>query len=334
MLAPTGAAARNIDGTTIHSGLRILINGNMSPLNGENLRNSQLHFQKIRFIIIDKYSMVGTRLLCKIHRRLCEAKANSQEPFGGLNGYLFGDIRQLPPVKDTAIYMHSNSVDSNLGSNLVSSILRVFILTECHRQSSDQIEFREILDTIADGTVTPSGRELLMSRRMSILLRCITEFQDAVQLFPTNLQVDDHNKNILASTWKPVALIEAWHNNATARQADDQQAQGLHRTLYLSHDCRIMLRKNLSVERGFVNGSLGTLRKIVYRNGERPPTMPYILLVEFDNFDGPYLMDRSFPLKPCIATWKDHGVDCARMQFPINLAYALTIHKAQGLTLD
>jgi len=193
ILAPTGAAAFNIDGTTIHSGLRIPINGNMSPLNGENLRNLQLHFQKIRFIIIDEYSMVRTRLLYKIHRRLCEAKGNSQEPFGGLNVYLFGDIRQSPPVKDSAIYMHSNSVDSNLGSNLVSSIQRVFILTECHRQSSDQIEFREILDTIADGTVTPSGWELLMSRRMSILPRCISEFQDAVQLFPTNLQVDDHN---------------------------------------------------------------------------------------------------------------------------------------------
>jgi len=96
----------------------------------------------------------------------------------------------------------------------------------------------------------------------------------------------------------------------------------------------MMLRKNLCVEKGLVNGTLGTVRDIVYRGNEVPPSLPYILLVEFDGYEGPFICDRLFPLKPSKSNWKDHGVDCTRKQFPINLAYALTVHKAQGLTLD
>lgn len=105
VLAPTGAAASNIDGKTIHSSLRLPIGGELLPLAGENLRTFQLKFKDIRFIIIDEYSMIGLRMLHKIHLRLCEARGNNEEPFGGFFVYLFGDLRQLPPVRDIAIYM-------------------------------------------------------------------------------------------------------------------------------------------------------------------------------------------------------------------------------------
>lgn len=151
-----------------------------------------------------------------------------------------------------------------------------------------------------------------------------------------------------------VALIEAVHNNETARQSSDNSAEGLSRRLYLSIGCRIMLRRNICVDKGLVNGSLGTVRTIAYHNEERPPSLPYLLLIEFDKYTGPFLPpsynrirnpslpsthshflgNRHFPLLPTIVSWREQSVECTRRQFPINLAYALTIHKAQGLTLD
>lgn len=95
-----------------------------------------------------------------------------------------------------------------------------------------------------------------------------------------------------------------------------------------------MLRKNICVERGLVNGSIGVVQDIIYRSGDRPPFSPYVLLFKFDGYTGPYLPGNVFPLKAMQTSWRDGSVECTRRQFPINLAYAITIHKSQGLTLD
>lgn len=334
VLAPTGAAAVNVDGKTIHSFLKIPTTGPLLPLNGYNLRRFQLQFSQLRFIIIDEYSMIGLRLLNRIHRRLCEAAGSADEPFGGFFIYLLGDLRQLPPVKDIAIYMEPSDDFSRFGLRLVNSFQRKIVLSVCHRQDDDQIEFKQVLDSLACGNITQAGWQLLMSRRIAMSPQNLGSFRNSIHLLPTNAQVFEHNTCILSESQRPVAVIDAQHNNATARQGSDEFAQGLARRLYLSVDSRIMLRKNLCTARGLVNGSLGTVRDIIYNVGERSPAFPYMLLVEFDGYSGPYIQDNLFPLLPVEATWREQSVDCSRKQFPITLAYALTIHKAQGLTLD
>lgn len=336
ILAPTGAAAVNIDGKTLHSALRIPVSGRMMPLNGENLRTLQRDFADVRFIIIDEYSMIGLRLLCKVNQRLQEAKHNAQEPFGGCFVYLFGDVNQLPPVRDLAIYQEApeRDDDAQYGADIVNSIQKFIILTVCHRQSGDQQSFRDALDHIAVGEVRREDWQLLISRRREINQGEMQTFADAVRLFPTNSQVLDYNLEKLSETGHAVAVIEASHNNSTARQGSEVLAQGLSAKLYLTKGCRIMLRRNLCVRRGLVNGSLGTVREIIYRAGERPPLLPYAILIEFDKFTGPYYSENLFPLLPITNTWRDQNVECSRRQFPISLAYAMTIHKSQGLTLD
>jgi len=334
VVAPTGAAAMNIDGKTIHNFLRIPANGPLHPLNGDSLRCFQLQLQHLRFIIIDEYSMIGLRLLNKIHKRLCEARGSATEPFGGYFIYLFGDLRQLPPVRDLAIYMDPNDDFSRFGSSLISTFQKKIVLTICHRQDDSQFEFKQLLDSIATGTVTQQGWNLLMTRRSATNPANIDAFRGSIHLFPTNIQVSEFNKQVLSDNQHPVAIVEAEHNNATARQGTDDQAQGLTRRLYISIGCRVMLRKNLCVGRGLVNGSLGTVRDIVYFDNDGPPSLPCTLLIEFDRYSGPFIRNNYFPLLPIHTTWRDQGVDCDRRQFPLTIAYALTIHKSQGLTLE
>lgn len=336
ILAPTGAAALNVGGKTIHSFLRIPVCGPIMPLNGENLRAFQLQFKDIKFVLIDEYSMIGLRLLNKIHVRLCEARGDFSEPFGGYFIYLFGDLRQLPPVRDLPIYSRPADDDhfANLGTRLVASIQKIIQLRTGHRQSAD-VQFAQILDSLSTGNLTHAGWELLLTRRRCVLGSVEAEaFRNSIRLFPTNREVVDYNKLYLSRNRQAVAVIDADHNNTTARLGSDDQAQGLARQIHLSIGCRVMLRRNICVSRGLVNGSFGTVREIIYRSGESPPSLPLTILIDFDNFRGPYLADRCFPLKPVSTSWRDQSIDCTRRQFPITLAYAMTIHKSQGLTLE
>lgn len=333
VLAPTGQAAANIDGSTLHSFLKIPVQGEMLPLRGENLNNFQRKMRNIPFIIIDEYSMIGKRLLRKIHMRLCEGYRSTNEPFGGCIIYLFGDIRQLPPVKDTPIYMASTDDFSALSTELVRSFQRKIVLQVCHRQGNDE-EFLEVLDELAIGEVSQDGWRYLQERRMQVAHFNPDDFSHAIHLFPTNAEVSQHNRQHLEESRSPVALIEAEHNSTIAKQGSDALAEGLSARLFVSIGARVMLRKNLCVERGLVNGALGFVRQIIYEDGQRPPSLPCVLLIEFDRYPGPFIGERTFPLRPVRTTWSDRGVECSRRQFPINLAYALTIHKSQGLTLD
>lgn len=206
--------------------------------------------------------MIGLRLMNKIHKRLCEAVGTSDHPFGGLNIYLFGDLRQLPPVKDLAIYMPPGDDFSSVALALVRRFQKIIILSIGHRQLPSQERFKQVLDSLATGNVAVSDWEFLMQRRRVIAPHNVEDFSRAIHLFPTNNQVVEHNTLHLSQNRQAVALIPASHNNATARQGSDTLAGGLSSKLYLSVGCRIMLRKNLCVEKGLVNGALGTVRDI------------------------------------------------------------------------
>jgi ATP-dependent DNA helicase PIF1 len=96
-----------------------------------------------------------------------------------------------------------------------------------------------------------------------------------------------------------------------------------------------MLRANLWVEKGLVNGSLGYIRDIIYEPGTAPPNdVPLAIMVEFDNYSGPTIANNLVPIPAILKSWKVNGRTCTRKQFPIQLAYAITIHKSQGLSLD
>ena len=94
-----------------------------------------------------------------------------------------------------------------------------------------------------------------------------------------------------------------------------------------------MLTSNLWVDVGLVNGAMGTIHAICYRTGG-PPDLPMAIMVKFDSYSGPTFHNGTVPITPLRRCWSSSGGQCSRLQLPLKLARAVTIHKSQGLTLN
>ncbi|XP_026290476.2 ATP-dependent DNA helicase PIF1-like [Frankliniella occidentalis] len=96
-----------------------------------------------------------------------------------------------------------------------------------------------------------------------------------------------------------------------------------------------MLRSNMWLETGLVNGATGTVVDIVYQPGRaQPEDLPTVVMVKFDNYTGPTVADGLVPVPTLVHSWDHEQVACSREQVSLCLAWAVTEHKSQGLTLD
>ena len=200
-------------------------------------------------------------------------------------------------------------------------------------QDPKQVLFREILLRMRNGQVTTEDWKHLMDQTPS-KVRDLTPFYTALHLHPTTEAVVEHNVSKLHSSGKPVATIKAVHTGANASKASPDDAGGLHPILCMAQGARVMLTSNLWVEVGLVNGAMGTVAAICYSSGQAPPSLPISVMVHFDSYTGPTYPDGTVPITPVRRSWSTSGVQCSRLQLPLKLAWAVTIHKAQGLTLD
>ena len=99
-----------------------------------------------------------------------------------------------------------------------------------------------------------------------------------------------------------------------------------------------MLLNNAWREAGLVNGATGKIHKIIYDENTKPPDLPRVVLTEIPQFKGQGLkgmgVDKIVPITPLTRTWNENKTACSRTTFPLVPAYAITIHKSQGQTLD
>ena len=148
------------------------------------------------------------------------------------------------------------------------------------------------------------------------------------------------NIDRLRSLNTPVAKIQAIHTGGSeAKKADSDTAYGLEAYILLARGAQVMLTVNLQTQSGLVNSSMGTVQDIIFQEDQGPPSLPIAVLISFDNYKGPTIAsiegERVIPIPPIQRTWNGKsGVSCSRLQIPVRLTWAITVHKSQGLTLQ
>ena len=321
--APTGVAAFIIEGRTLHSLLHLPVRGDFKDMEGMNLHNMQEDLSITKYLIIDEMSMVSRKTFGMIDRRLRQAFPHkSQVLFGGCSVLLFGDFGQLPPVFGLPLYTTQTSSDlADQGCRAYSQFTAAFTLTQVMRQSgqdSEQVRFRDILLRLRNAETTEEDWEHLMEQTPT-RISDQSSFVTALRLFPMVEDVADFNTNRLMECGHPIAEIKAVHTGANASSASPDDAGGLDPVVKLAKSARVMLTSNLEA--------------ICYLR-DKPPALPVAVMVRFDHYAGPTVHDGTVPITPVRRNWSSSGGQCSRLQLPLKLAWAVTIRKSQGLTLD
>ena len=346
------AAHQFIGGKTAHKLFRLDVERGpagtrcqgQARLEGKRLQDFQDEFEDTRAIIIDEKSMIGCFDLWRIDQRLRQARPNhADQMFGGLVVLLCGDLSQLPAVGDKSLYYNGQGAMTKvqaLGRALYAQFKICYFLTESMRQQGAENEqFRGELRRLANGTFTIDDWRRWDERAYDRLseeeqVRFHTE---GVKLCSRNVDKVTYNEDGIKRCNTPILVIKAEENNAEARNASDSEGE-LPRQVPVCKGADVVLTDNLWPEMGLINGSKGTVTHIVFQEGMHPGNgMPHFIVVAFPDYLGPsFLPDHpgTVPIFPRTAEWKVGTKQCTRRSFPLIPAYALTIHKSQGMTID
>ena len=338
--ATTGKASFNINGCTIHSLLKLPVGPRHNKeLTGQGLVTLQTKLKDISYILIDEYSMLGQTLFGWIDRRCRQATGKNDEVFGGKSMILVGDPAQLPPVADKPLY-HSRPSSSTgeqgyLAYHMFGNVVKLSVNQRVQGLNQQQAQFRDLLIRLRTGDSNEQDWKLLLARQPSIALN-VNEFQDATRLYFSNEEVANYNFEQLSKLHQPIACITARHSSDIAKKASSDDMSGLQPTIFLAKGAHVMLTMNLWIDVGLCNGATGTVEDFIYANNQQPPDLPVAVIVKFNEYRGPSISDsipRCVPICPITITSQTLDGLHERQQLPLKLAWAITIHKSQGLTL-
>jgi ATP-dependent exoDNAse (exonuclease V) alpha subunit len=316
--ATTGIAATHLGGNTIHawSGLGVL--DNLPRWFFEKLpKGRREQIRKADILIIDEISMLHNFRLDLVDK-VCQTVRQDVRPFGGLQVIFCGDFFQLPPVT-------SRDETSNLGIDVAQTNfaynakcwreldLVVLYLSSQHRQDDDG--FLDILNKIRRNEIVRADAEKIAARYHAKL----DGFTEITELHTTNRDVNYLNERRLAELPGQFVEYQMTHTGSKIYYERIKKSCLAPEILRLKKGALVMALKNDS-EQGFVNGSIGEV-------------------VGFDGvFNNPVVQfrdGRQISVKEVSWELRDGDVKRASItQIPLRPAYAITIHKSQGMTLD
>ena len=313
--ASTGIAATHIDGMTIHSWSGIGIKKELSPADfGRviSLRRASARVKKAGVLIIDEISMLDAKTLNLIDT-VCRAIKRSPEPFGGIQVVLVGDFFQLPPVRreDEEPYKFAFESEAWTEANP-----KVCYLTEQYRQSDSR--FLEVLSAIRSGQVSDEHRQCLDECLVNL---DSPKIKNVTKFFPHNNDVNEVNSGELQKLpgkSKSFVMVGRGRDNLV-----EQLKRGClsPENLELKKGAIVMFTKN-NFQKGFVNGTIGTVIGFDQYEDENYPIVKT-------------RQGRQLTVEPMEWTIEENGEIVAKIkQVPLRLAWAMTIHKSQGITID
>ena len=305
--ASTGIAATHIGGQTIHAWSGIGIKDELSPYDLDRIeQNEKLvkRFQRTHVLIIDEVSMLSAKTLTMVNQSI-QAGLQTYEPFGGMQVILCGDFFQLPPVtrgSEKIQYAFQSKTWNELA-------LHTCYLTDQYRQNDTDL--LALLNAIREGNVTRPLRALVEKRIGH------TVPQDIPHLYTHNANVDELNTKRLEALSTPSRIFSMKGKGSKKRVEMLKKGLLVPEKLTLKKGAVVMFVKN-HPQGLYVNGTLGTVTGFTSQNplvkthsGETIETEPASWQIE----DGEKVLAEV-------------------TQIPLRLAWAVTVHKSQGLTLD
>lgn len=319
--ASTGIAAVNIGGSTIHSWAGIGLANMPVEQIIENIFSAKLSRVRRKIIqakalAIDEISMIASDTL-EIIDQVLRAVRQNDAPMGGLQILFFGDFLQLPPIK-----RNEQNIDFSFQSKTWRSLdLKVFKLEEIFRQKDQK--FINVLNNLRFGKITADDRKALESR--------INARDENLAIRPTILTT--HNAKVEKINETELKKIPQLEMAAQAEYFGD-----VYKVEFLKKNCiasdilrlkvgaQVMMIKNTYQKEGIINGSLGIIKDFSAKKNYP--------LVEFTNGKIITISPEEWLIERFDEVTKTMKTEAGVKQIPLILAWAMTIHKSQGLTLD
>ncbi len=307
--ASTGIASTHLNGITIHSWSGLGIKDNLSEHEIEKLLSKSYLKKKFKYtqvLVIDEISMLHGFQLDAVDR-ICRAFKQSTAPFGGMQIVLCGDFFQLPPI---------NKGDLEINFAYKAEIwgimdLQVCYLSEQYRQALTD-DLLSVLNDIRQNEISKRTQELLQQRQSAKRNKIIP-----TKLYTHNREVDQLNLQELDKISGFPNVYQMQFTGARKLAESLKKSCLAMEELRLKKDAVVMFVKN-NFEAGYVNGTLGV---VVDFDGNLPVIRTYSgkeIIVDYENWH-----------------IEEEGIMKAKItQIPLRLAWAITVHKSQGMSLD
>ena len=312
IVAPTGIAASHIGGNTIHSFFGIGIKDSLNEYEIDLMAQKEYlynRFKNLKVLVVDEISMVSPSLF-ELMDKILRAFKIPDLPFGGVQVVLSGDFFQLPPINrqivdikfacQTALWQEAN--------------LKVCYLEDKFRQKDDALA--RILDDIRENNISEESRKILKSCYYKELVGS-DKFS---RLYTHNRDVDEINNQELNNLDEELRIFHSINKGAKKEVDRIFKTSFANPELRLKKGAIVLFVKN-NQEKGYINGTLGKI--IAFDKVFKSPVV--------ETFSGAVIIAE--PMQWEVENKKGEIVATVK-QVPLKLAWAITVHKSQGMTLD